>query len=100
MSDDVKRYAVNRNLFDVHEEKTGGQVDIVRPPETIFVLADDYTRDIQALDETIARLRETLERLANEAEAWAVKDYTALEWTDLGTLVLEARAALAEKEPS
>ena len=49
MSDDVKRYTVNRNLFDVHEEKTGAQVDIVRPLETVFVLAEVYARDIKAL---------------------------------------------------
>ncbi len=44
-NDAVKRYSVNRNLFDIHEVKPGGEISRLKPPETIFVLADDYDRD-------------------------------------------------------
>ena len=46
--------------------------------------------------ETIARLRDVSERLANEAATWAEADDTDLTWTDLGELVLETRAALED----
>ncbi len=45
----VKRYTVNRNLFDVHEVKPSGKVSVLKPPETVFVLFTDYDRDIKAL---------------------------------------------------